>query len=101
MGGGRGSGGRGGRAEARLAGPRPGHRQRRLRSLRPSGSAGSTRMAHPERKHVMRAAAWLVLAVLVLPAAAEAKKFRYAGGPEPATDTVYSVARGTLEPIPR
>ncbi len=49
----------------------------------------------------MRGAACLLLVALALPAAAQAKTYRYKGGPQPQPDTVYSVASATFEPIVR
>ncbi len=50
----------------------------------------------------MRAVCLVVLGALVLAApAAEAKKFRYAAGPKPATDTTYASAQVGIEPIVR
>ena len=50
----------------------------------------------------MRSLHALALVVLLLvPGAAEAKKFRYASGPKPSVDTVLAVAEPMLEPITR
>src|SRR5215470_443133 len=43
----------------------------------------------------------LLLASLAITGSAEAKKFRYASGPQPQPDTVLSVAEPSLEPIVR
>lgn len=47
---------------------------------------------------------WLVLALvglMLVPAAAHAKKFRYASGPKAPEDTVFSVSQADLQPIVR
>ncbi len=48
--------------------------------------------------------AWLAVALaglLLVPAAAQAKKFRYASGPKAPADTAYSVSQMDLQPIVR
>jgi len=42
-----------------------------------------------------------LVALMVLGSAAEAKKFRYAAGPKPGTDTTYTTAETQVEPIVR
>ena len=42
-----------------------------------------------------------VLALLLLGSPAEAKKFQYAKGPQPASDTTFSTAQTDIQPIVR
>src|SRR5437773_8614817 len=94
--------GGGGGSGAGLARDRARHRQLRLRPVRPPRRAEPATAAPLERNGLMhRAACLAALALLLLPARAGAKTYRYKGGPPPEPDTVYSVSSGSLEPIVR